>query len=222
MITKLLLVCIGLLSIIAPQNAVCQGLGPVDTSGFAKDHPVQASVTEVSTSACRIISAQDGALHHYDITLSGKAKFVNHSQKPAILVKQPFILTVRIAASIKDLTSGKYIAGLDGDRMAISSMPQPVSIYDFELVDPGRRYLTNVSTTVPLRPKSDLVGRKSIGKYWVQLGIDARPDAFYYEPSAQKEFARKWRKRGKLVDFVLTKPFLIDVALGSNTPICKQ
>lgn len=60
------------------------------------------------------------------------------------------------------------------------------------------------------------------GKYWVQLGIDARPDKFYFEGGAEKDFRRKWQSRGRLVEFILTKPFPIDVMLTPKAPACNE
>lgn len=210
-----------ILAIVA-RVAVCQGLEPVDISGFGKNQTIQASVADVSISVCKAVSSQDGALHHYDIELSGTAIFENHSRRAAILYKHPFVLTTRIGASPRDLASGRFLAGLDGDRMAISSTPKQVSITDFALIGPGKRYASTVSTTVPLVADSNTSRLQTSGKYWVQLGIDARPDKFYFEPTIQKAFARKWRKQGELVEFVLAKSFLVNITLDPHVPLCKE
>lgn len=49
-------------------------------------------------------------------------------------------MTERVAASPEDFALGKYVAGFDGDRMAISGELKQVSIGDFEVIRPGESY----------------------------------------------------------------------------------
>ena len=205
-----------------PIGAECQSLfKPVDISGFGKEHPIQASVTRVSSSECKAVDLRTGVLYDYDITLSGTVIFENRSRKAAILYKGFFPLTGRVAASPKDIASGKFVAGFDGDRMAIGSEPKQVSIDDFAIIGPGESYESAVSAIVAGSAKVETDLLHLPGKYWVQLGIDARPDEFYFDPGTEKDFKNKWRSRGHLVDFILTEPFPIDVALDPNAPLCK-
>jgi hypothetical protein len=219
---KFISICIASLSTIALQNAVPQSLGPADISGFGKDHPVQASITDISTSICRVVSSTEARSQHQDVKFSGRAIFENRSRKAVILYKHPFVLTVRIASSPMDLTSGPFVAGFDGDRMAISSTPKQTSIDDFAIIGPGKRYAITTYTMAPIMAASDTPQLKNTGKYWVQLGLDARPDAFYYEPTVREDFIRTWKNRGELVEFVLAKPFVVTLTLDSNVPLCKE
>lgn len=204
-----------------------QTVGPVDISGFGKNRLIQAVVTQVTSVECKGSSyLKNGTPHHddlsYDVRISGSVIFKNRSQKAVFLYKNfnP-ALTERIAASAKDIILGRYITGFDGDRMAMGGEPKKVSIDDFIVIDPGGSYTASIRATV--FASTDL--KKPLhtpGKYWIQLGIDARPDEFYFNGEKENEFRRSWRSRGYLVNFILTQPFSIDIALNSNAPVCKE
>lgn len=205
---------------VAAQDVGFRTLEPVDISAFGKQHVMQASVKDISTSVCRVM--QDGTFHSYDVNISGAVSFENHSRENAILYKRAFVLTARMAASLNDLASGRFISGFDGDRIAISGLPEQVSMKDFALIRAGKTYTSTVRTMVPLFMRDSIQSDpQSTGTYWVQLGLDARPDAFYYDTRAQTEFSRRWRNQGELIEFVLTKPFSLYLILGPNTPVCE-
>jgi hypothetical protein len=216
-----------LLAALLVVNADCQTLAPVDISAFGKDHPLGAVLTQVSSSECRGAGyIKSGESHHddlsYDIHVSAVLILENHSTR-AVMVYKGFdpTMTQRVAASPADLASAKYVAGFDGDRMAIGSEPKKVSIDDFIVLKPGERYKSAVRTTVyaSANPQKPL---HTSGRYWVQLGIDARPDEFYFDGGAEKDFKRKWESRGSVVDFILAEPFPIDVTLDPKAPACKD
>jgi hypothetical protein len=204
-----------------------QTLAPVDISGFGKEHPIEAVVTPISTSECKGATYfRAGESHQdnlaYDVHITAKSKFTNRSTKPALLYKHfnP-AMTERVSLSKADIHSGKFVAGFDGDRMAISGEPKAVSIDDFVVLKPGETYTTDLEATVyaSADPQKPLHAR---GKYWVQLGIDARPDRFYYDPAAERASKRKWQSHGLVVDFILSEPFPLDIALDAQAPPCKQ
>lgn len=208
-------------------GARCQTLAPVDISGFGKDRPIRAIVTQISSSECKGSNYVKGGVPQYDdasydVHVSATVTFENRSRRPALLYKDfnP-TMTERVAVSAKDIALGKYVTGFDGDRMAISGEPKQVSIEDFVVINPGETYTAPIRAT--LFASADL--KKPLhtpGKYWMQLGIDARPDAFYFDAGAEKNSKRKWQSRGQLVDFILTEPFPIDITLDPNAPACKQ
>jgi hypothetical protein len=204
-----------------------QTLAPVDISGFGKDRPIQAFVTQVASAECKGSSyIKNGAPRHddvsYDVRVSGNVTFKNRSPRAVLLYKNfNSAMTERVAVSPKDITLGRYITGFDSDRMAIGGEPKKVSIDDFVIINPGESYTAAIRATV--FASADL--KKPLhtpGKYWVQLGIDARPDEFYFDGGRENEFRRKWQSRGYLVDFILTQPFPIDITLNPTAPACKE
>jgi len=204
-----------------------QTLAPVDISGFGRDRPIQAVVTELSSSACRGSNYfRNGDSHHddlsYDVHISANVVFKNLSAR-AVLLYRDFnpAMTERVAASPRDIALGKFVAGFDGDRMAVTSEPKKVSIDDFIVINAGESYKATIRAIV--FASTDL--KKPFhtpGKYWVQLGIDARPDEFYFDGGAAKDFRNKWRSHGRLLDFVLTEPFPIEIAFDPNAPPCEE
>src|SRR5208283_4688541 len=201
--------------------AKCQTLAPVDISGFGKDRPIQASVIHVSSSECKAVHLQGDVLSHYDIKLSGTVIFENRSPRAAIFYKNFFVLTERVAAAPNDIASGKFVSGFDADRMAISDTPKKISINDFIVVGPGESYTSTISAIVAASGGSKTPLLHTPGNYWVQLGIDARPDEFYFNPATEKDFMHRWESRGRLVDFIMTKPFSVDIKLDVDAPLCK-
>ena len=208
-------------------SAECQSFfKPVDISGFGEGHAIQAVAEGVSISACNSATYfQNGTWHSdgmfYDVHISANLRFKNGSAEAAILYKDFFALTVRVAASPQDITSGKFVGGSDGDRMAIDSEPKHVSIDDFAVIAPGESYTGSISGLVAASRDSKSSLLHTPGRYWVQLGIDARPDEFYYTGGKEKAFKHQWRSRGQLVDFILAEPFPIDITLDPNAPLCK-
>jgi hypothetical protein len=203
----------------------CQTLAPVDISGFGKDRPLKAVFTSVSTSECRALEyLRAGQVRHdgdwYDVHIAAKLVFKNSSSNPVLLYKgfDP-AMTGRVASSQATLAAGRYVTGFDGDRIATGHEPEKVTIDDFVLINPGNEYTSDAramisASTNPQKPLH------TPGQYWIELGIDARPSAFYYEPRVEKEFKRKWRSRGRVVDFILSEPFSIDVVLDPKAPPC--
>jgi len=102
--------------------------------------------------------------------------------------------------------------------MAISHEPEKVTIDDFVVIKPSESYTAAIQTTVfaSTDPEHPL---HSPGKYWIQLGVDARPDEFYFG-GGKKNFQRKWRSRGRILDFLLTEPFPVEIRLDPNAPVC--
>jgi hypothetical protein len=217
----LLVLSTGLVSV-----AQCQ-LEPVDISGFGKSRPVEAVVTHITASECKGASYFQGGAVHYDdvsytINLSAKMTFRNRSRKAVMLYRDADpALTQRVAASREGISSGSFVAGFDGDRMAISEPPKQVSIQDFVVLKPGDTYTIPVRTFVEAsaNPKKPL---HVAGTYWVQLGVDARPDEFYFSSSAEENFNRKWRVKDELLQFVLSEPFAVEIRLDPNAPECKE
>jgi hypothetical protein len=208
-------------------GAECQTLAPVDISAFGKHRPIQAAVTNVTTSECRGSAYfKAGTTGYddlsYDVHLSGNMVFKNRSRRAVMLYKDfDPAMTERVAVSPEDAALGKYVAGLDGDRMAISGEPKKVSIDDFVVIKPGESYTATIRANV--RASVDV--EKPLhnpGKYWIQLGVDARPDEFYFNPEAEKDFRRKWQPRGYLVEFILADLFSIEIRLDPNAPACKD
>jgi hypothetical protein len=130
-------------------------------------------------------------------------------------------MTERVAVSPEDVALGKYVAGFDGDRMAISGEPKNVSIDDFVVIKSGESYTATIRATVfaSTNAKKPL---HSPGNYWLQLGVDARPDEFYFNPEAEKDIKRKWGFRGQFVKFILTELFSVEIRLDPNAPACKD
>lgn len=203
----------------------CQTLRPVNISDFKKGGVLEATVTGMSTVEC---SGSDyfkaGALHHdnlsYDVHLSAQISIENRSQQ-AILLYRDFdpALVERVAKSPMDLRSGKFVGGFDGDRIAIIHEPKKVSFEDFVIITAGGSYKTAISTRI-FASKDPAKPLHSPGTYWVQLVMDARPDDFYFSPSSEADFRKTWGSRGRLVGFIVTKPFSVDIALDSNAPPC--
>jgi hypothetical protein len=147
--------------------------------------------------------------------------FENRSERPVLLYKDfnPWA-TERIAASREAIAAGNYVAGYTGDRMMLIHELRKASIDDFIVINPGGTYTTKVHATLfaSADPKIPLVHS---GRYWVQLGIDAQPDEFYFDARAKEGFKRRWQSRGRLVDFVLADAFPIDIRLDPNALPCK-
>ena len=88
------------------------------------------------------------------------------------------------------------------------------------MINPGGNYTTQIR--VPLFASADLkLSLVHSGKYWLQLGIDAVPDEFYFSPRAEEEFQRRWKSRGRVVHFVLAEAFPIETRLDSNSLGCR-
>jgi hypothetical protein len=198
-----------------------QGLAPVDTSAFENNEAIQASFTQLVISGCQAMDLRDHTVHHQDLSLTGTVTFQNHSAKPIFLYKHFFVSTGRIATTPQDIAAGKFVGGFDGDRMTIGHKPDHVSYGDFALIPPGESYQGTVTASI-VAATSPKAGYAQIpGEYWVQLGLDVRPDEFYFDSAARESFKHKWHARGQLVDFILAKPFPIDLVLDPNTPACK-
>ncbi|MDR3678041.1 MAG: hypothetical protein P4N24_21350 [Acidobacteriota bacterium] len=198
-------------------GAKSQTLAPVDTSAYKTDRQIRAVVTPISSSVCRGAAETS----EYKVQLLASLTFENRSQRPVLLYKDfsPWA-TERIAASPEDMAAGKYVAGFTGDRMLLVRKPRRASIDDFAVINPGGTYTTKIRAT--LFASADLgIPLVHSGKYWTQLGIDARPDEFYFDTRAKEEFQRRWRSRGRLVGFVLAEPFPIEIRLDPNALACK-
>lgn len=134
-------------------GADCQNLAPVDIFGCGKDHPIQAVITQISSSECKGANyIKNGESHYddasYDVHVSANVSFKNRSPRPVLLYKNfnP-AMTERVASSPKDIALGKYITGFDGDRIAISGEPKEISIDDFVSINPGESYTTTIRAT---------------------------------------------------------------------------
>jgi hypothetical protein len=207
--------------------AECQSLAPVDISAFGKDRPIQAVVTNVASSECRGAVYFKAGTPRYDdlsyyVHLSGNIVFKNRSPQAVMLYKNfDPAMTERVGVSPKDVAFGKYVAGFDGDRMAISGEPKKVSIADFVVIKPGESYAANIRATVFASTNVEKPLHNP-GKYWVQLGVDARPDDFYFNSEAAKAFRRKWESQGQFVEFILTDLFSVEIKLDPSAPACKD
>ncbi len=221
---KLILTCVSAITIcLLAFNANCQTLQSVDISAFGKDRQIDAMVTNISVSECKNASAKDAATYHdlsYDIHVAADVIFKNRLGE-AVMLYRNFdpAMTERVAMSEEDIASGKYLTGFDKDRMAISRQPTDVSIDDFVAIKPGATYMAKINATVfALRDKKKEL--HAPGKYWIQLGIDSRPDKFYFDAGAEKDFKHKWHVQNHFAEFILTKPFLIEIEFNPNAPSC--
>lgn len=211
--------------LILSTSAHCQNLAPIDISGFGKDRPIRATAASVSTSECRGGSYiqnrekhEDGSLYSED--LSVQMDFTNVSPRPVLLYRKLEAMTERVAASPEGIAQGTFLAGYDGDRIAASGEMQQPSFDDFVLLKSGEVYKETIRVKV-FASSGDARSLHTPGNYWVQLGIDARPDSFYYVGGAEAKFKQQWDSRGKLVDFVLAEPFAVEVKLDPNSQACK-
>ncbi|HLJ91086.1 MAG TPA: hypothetical protein VKZ53_30060 [Candidatus Angelobacter sp.] len=209
-----------------PRALKGQTLSPVDISAFGRDHPIQAVVTHISTSECKgAFDFKNGAMRHddqaYDVHVSASLIFRNQSSEPVLLYKGFFPLTQRVAASVKDIALGKFVTGFDGDRTAVGGKPQKVSIDDFTVMKPGQSYTAAIHTML----FASVNGKKTLrtpGLYWIQLGIDARPDEFFFAVDIEKDFKKQWKAIGHVVDFLLAEPFSVKIALDPNAAACEE
>ena len=204
-------------------NAMCQTLPLVDISAFGKDRLIDATVTDISVSECKNISTRADATYHdpsYDVHISANVIFKNRLDEAVILYKNfDPAMTERVAVSQEDIALGKYVTGFDKDRMAISQQPTDVSIDDFVVIKPGATYTAKINATVfALTDKKGPL--HALGKYWIQLGIDARPDKFYFDAGSEKYFKHKWHVQNHLAEFILSKPFPIEIEFNPNAPSC--
>lgn len=216
-----------LLLFVSAGAITCQSqfLSPVDTSRVKRDREIEASVADVSTSECTdSVYFQGGAVHYdkpsYRVNVRGKLTFTNRSKETVMLFKHPDpSLTERIAESEQDMASGKFIGGFNGDRMMIDHEPDEVSLDDFATLKPGDTFTVPIETLVVASP--DMALHKS-GKYFVQLGIDARPDAFYFNGRGERDFEKKWKTKARFVQFLLSAPFEMELKLDPSAEPCKE
>ena len=219
--------CMAFAIIFLVYRAECQILAPVDISGFGKGRPIQAVISEVSSSECRGSSdikagvlANDDLSH--DINLSITITFKNRSSRPVMFYKKfnP-ALTERIGESLIAIAQRRFVAGYDGDRMTVSKQPLTPTSNDFIVLKPAESYAvkSQVAIYASTDPKNQL---RTPGRYWVQLGIDMRPDDFYVSERAKREFEKKWQPRARLVEFVLADPFPVDIALDPKAAKCQE
>jgi len=206
-------------------------LQPVDISGFGKDHPIEARVSVGYTSECKGATYfQGGTVHYSDVSYTihvvGNVTFTNRSPRKTVLIFRDAdpTMTQRIAASRQELVSGNFVSGYDGDRMGISNEPKKVSIKDFAVLRPGESHTIPLATDIAASADAANLNKRlhKAGTYWVQLGIDARPDEFYFSSAAETNFKRKWKGIGTLVEFVLSEPFAVNIKLDPNAPVCKE
>jgi hypothetical protein len=225
--TNLLRICIAIVAmLVGAVKSECQTLAPVDMSAFGKDRPLQATFTQVTTSECKGAAyfkngqtGYDGL--SYDIQVSANLIFKNRSSETVLLYKKfDPASTERVGTSVANLLSGKFVTGFDVDRTITNTEPAKVSIEDFLILQPGKEYASSAQATVyastdPHKPLH------APGRYWVQMGIDARPDDFYFNNSKQA-FQRKWLSRGKVVNFILSEPFSVDITFDPKAPACER
>lgn len=212
---------------VSASAITCHGqfLSPVDTSGFKRDRQIEAKVTDVSTSECKgSVYFQGGAIHYddtsYKVKVTGKLTFTNRSRETVMLFKDPNpSFTERIAESEQDAASGKFISGFDSEVTGLDHEPDEVSLKDFAMLNPGESFSMPIEIGVSASKASRL---NKPGKYFVQLGIDARPDAFYFNGRGENNFQRKWKIKARFVQFVLSAPFELELKLDPNAEPCKE
>jgi hypothetical protein len=184
----------------------------------------QAQMLRVNVSSSSIDKCRRGQSKRYDINVGGQFEVENTSEGALLLPKiVDVVRVVTVSLSLADAKHQKYSFVMDQEFGASRKSVKP-RINDFIAISHGEKRMIEItSVSIPATADFNENDRSQLrpGKYWMQFEFLPLPNSF---PSGDKEFhlwQEKWKSSGTLLrNYVLTEPFLVEVAFDLNVPKC--